>query len=106
MSLLVKRFQGLPATPRYCEDCKTDHIGEVPCGMTWLERMRSTRTDEAVLESRTRKDYFDDEPLKDVFGSDRKERTEEMMEETKGVGAVHSSDRLTEQANKVFFGDD
>ena len=106
MSLQVKRFQGLPAVPRYCSDCETEHIGQVPCGMTWLQRMRSTVLDTEATPSRSRRDYFDDEPLKGIFGADKRERKEEVMEETKGIGALSRRDPMTPEAAKVFFGDD
>lgn len=83
MSLFVKRFQGLPATPKYCPDCDTAHIGPVPCGMTWKQRVLSQTVSGDVYQSRTKKRYWDQEALDEQFGPDATEKT---LEDTQGKG--------------------
>lgn len=83
MSLALKRYQGLPATPKFCPDCKSEHIGEVPCGMSWLERVRSTQVDGQVNDSRTKKKYWDQEAVSASFGEDARDK---VMEDTQGRG--------------------
>lgn len=46
-------------------------------------RLRSIRLDTSVTETRTRRNYFDAEPINEVFGEDAKER---MLDETDGLG--------------------
>lgn len=106
MKLIAKRFQGLPAEPRHCGDCDSEHIGVVPCGMTWLQRMRSTQTDVAVNESRSRVQYWDDEGLKEVFGQTKAERREQMLDETEGRGPIYQGQEMTPEDAKLYFGDD
>lgn len=82
-------MRGPKATPRPCESCGSEHIGQIPCGMTWLERMKTTRLDHSWMPNPpNRRNYYDDEPLKEVFGADSKERHEQMMDETAGFGPV------------------
>lgn len=45
--------------PRYCPDCDSKHIGLVPCGMSWLQRLRSTGVSADALPTRTPKRYRD-----------------------------------------------
>lgn len=67
-------------------------MGMVPCG-GYLARLRSQRLDASVTPNKTKKNYYDDEPLKEMFnGMDRSERTEQYMEETKGLGAITHED--------------
>lgn len=83
MGLFLKRFQGLPATPKYCPDCESEHIGQVPCGMTWRQRVLSQTVDEAVNATRTRRKYWDQDALNQQFGEDAAEKT---LHDTEGRG--------------------
>jgi hypothetical protein len=77
----------MPAVFTDCEDCGTEHLGD-RCGLTFLERMRSVKVHESVTASRTKRDYFDDEPLREVFGDDKADRREKFLDETQGRGAL------------------
>lgn len=70
---------------RDCPDCKTSHIGKVPCGLSYRDRLRSTRLDSSATPSRDRRNYYDSEAISGIFGADAHER---MLEETEGVGYV------------------
>lgn len=84
MSLHVKRFQGAPATPRYCESCSSEHIGQVPCGMTWLQRLKSATFDQLTTHpSKTTNKYWDQESITETFGEDARD---DFMEVTQGKG--------------------
>lgn len=85
---------------RFCDDCGTSHLGVVPCGMSYAQRLRTTRLASewmpAKTDSRQRGDsvYYDDEALSGMFGDGLtgKEREEQMMEETQGVGIAYAED--------------
>lgn len=91
---------------RPCEDCGSSHIGVVPCGMTYLERMRSTSLDGSVTESRTKTKYWDDGPLQNVWGLNAKEREEQMMDDTHGLGYYDKDRPMSDKEAEVFFGAD
>lgn len=91
-----------------CPDCTTTHMG-VACGSTYAQRLRSVRLDASVTPSRDKVRYYDDESLKDLFGGKSEaERREQLMEETKGIGAVSRADlaKLSDKQTEVFLGKD
>lgn len=67
----------------HCSSCGSEHLGPVPCGLSFRDRMRSIELDQGVLETRTRRNYFDVEPIRQTFGEDANER---MLDETDGLG--------------------
>jgi hypothetical protein len=71
-----------------CPDCGDSHLGRCG-GLTFAQRLRSVRLDTSVVDSRSRKNYYDSEPIKDMFGDDSQER---YMDETKGRGHVARED--------------
>lgn len=75
-------------TLKHCPDCESEHIGLVPCGRTFRGRLRSVKLDSSITPTRTKRAYYDDEPLKETFGYDRKERRELYADDTKGKGAI------------------
>lgn len=77
---------------RFCDSCGTEHIGVVPCGMTFRERLCTTRLDGSVTETRNKRNYYEDESYKELFGGyDRKERREKLMDDTHGYGPLGKS---------------
>lgn len=86
--------------PRYCPDCKSEHLN-APCGLAYAQRLRSHQTAVGWM-SRDKKDWFDDQPLKDVWGLDKHERKEQLMEETGGHGFIDNPKDLTPEAAQHF----
>lgn len=70
---------------RDCPDCGSSHIGLVPCGMTYRQRLCSTTVDNSVLATRTKKNYYDSDTLSQLVPD---HAHEQMMEETGGIGPV------------------
>ena len=94
-------------TLAYCGDCKSEHIAPNPCGLTWLQRMRSTRLDTQWMPNppdSKRRNYYDDETMKQMFGTDRKERREQYLEETKGQGAITRGERVDKKRVDTILG--
>lgn len=87
-----------PTEIRLCPDCDHEHIGP-PCGTAnFAERLRSVKTDTSWMPAKqvdradpekSGKSYYDDETFKDMWGLDRKERKEMMLDETKGFGPLY-----------------
>ena len=79
------------STLGFCADCKSEHINP-GCGLTWLQRMRSSRLDTQWFPNppaSKRRNFYDDDAVSATFGGlDRKERKEQYLEETKGKGAL------------------
>jgi hypothetical protein len=88
---------------RYCTSCKTEHIGKVPCGLTWKQRMGTVDLDWASLETRDKKNYFDQEALDDSFGPDAQEV---MMDETDGMGyrTAEQVAKMSPEETKAYLG--
>lgn len=59
-------------------------------GLSFLQRLRSIRLDTSLVETRSRRNYYDRESLDGMFGMDEQERREQYMDETEGRGAVRS----------------
>ena len=92
-----------------CPDCESEHLGG-PCGMTqrerfktvkmgteWMPSKQADRTTTYVDDTgvrRPEKEYYDDNQLTELFGDGLtgKERKEQLMEETKGVGFATKED--------------
>jgi hypothetical protein len=55
------------------------------CGRCFRERLLSLRLDTSVTESRSRRNYYDAEPIHETFGEDASER---VMEATQGYGVA------------------
>ena len=64
-------------------------MGPVPCGLTFMSRMRTVRLDEPAMETRDVKNYYDAEAIDDLIGPDAEGR---MLEETDGLGYVRQGD--------------
>lgn len=73
------------STLGFCRDCRSEHL-RPGCGMTFVQRLRTTQIHGSVTPTREKRDNWDDEGLKDIFGLDRNERREQMAEATKGRG--------------------
>lgn len=102
MKVTVRSPEGV----RYCEGCKSEHLGlRCPSGTKYIDRLRTTRLDGSVTSSQTKQNYYSDEGLKAHFGLDRKERKEQMMDDTKGLGYYDKNRPLSDSEAKVFFGD-
>lgn len=94
-------MKGMRAVPRDCSDCGSSHIGQVPCGMTWIQRMKSTRLDTGWMPNAPRKNYYDRQSVDEMFGGTTEaERKEELMDDTEGLGVVSSRD--VEKANALI----
>lgn len=76
---------------RYCPDCKTEHLN-APCGLTYVQRLRSAQIHGSVTPTKDKQNYYEDEALKDVFGADRNERRQDMADATNGRGYTTVSD--------------
>lgn len=55
------------------------------CPSCFRSRLRSIRLDTSATETRTRRNYFDAEPIHETFGVDA---TERLMEATQGYGVA------------------
>lgn len=71
----------------YCDDCKSEHLG-APCGMSWIDRMRTVQIDKAALETAEKHSYYDSEPVNELFGEDSQLQ---MEEETRGLGYARTA---------------
>lgn len=69
---------------RKCPDCGSEHLGPA-CGMSFRQRLMSVNVDRAGFDTSEKHNYFDGEAVDEMFGADSREQ---MMEETKGIGAV------------------
>lgn len=91
----------------YCAGCDGDHIGpRCAPGTSYAQRLRSIRLDTSCTPNRTKHNYYDKEPIKEVFGEDSREA---YMEMTKGRGAVAAKDIPKMDADDIDFylgGDD
>jgi hypothetical protein len=79
------------STLAYCDDCHSSHLG-APCGMSFVERLRTTQIHGSATPSKDKKDYWDDNGLKEIFGLDRNERRAQMADATGGRGYTTISD--------------
>lgn len=84
-----------------CSDCGSQHMGPA-CGGSFTARLRSMTIDPRALPNKDKKLYWDDEPMKDVFGLDRNERKEDLMEQTGGHGFFDRPEDVTPEAAKYF----
>lgn len=71
-----------------CQSCGSEHLPPVPCGMTFVERLRSVQVHGSVLESRSASRRFDTESVDDQFGGTAKERKDEFYADTRGLGNI------------------
>jgi hypothetical protein len=95
------------STLAHCPDCNSEHIAPNPCGLTWLQRMRTSRLDTRWMPNPPkRRLYYDDEAMKETFGQDRKERREQYLEETKGGGAIRRGERIDKKRVDTILGPD
>ena len=67
----------------WCPDCESSHIGENPCGMTYMERLRSTQLSPSVTPTKSLRKYWDTEALTDQFGD---HATDYSLDLTNGEG--------------------
>lgn len=104
---------------RDCSSCGSAHMGVVPCGLSYAERLGSVVVDKMSFDTAERHSYYDPEPIRQVFGEDSAER---MFEETQGLGytredehgVLRHKDRKSgdwvpvteEQLDRVYLGGD
>ena len=75
---------------RHCDSCGSDHLGPVPCGMSFAQRMKSTNTDFGSFETvYNRRNYYDSAAVDATFSHDSKDR---LYDETDGIGYVKQAD--------------
>lgn len=86
---------------RACSDCGSSHMGRVPCGLSYMQRLGSTQRTIGWMD-RDKTNWFDDEPLKEVWGLDKNERKEDLMEQTGGHGFFDSPKDMTPEAAEYF----
>lgn len=72
-----------------CEAC-----GHMPrsctCGLSLVEKLRTVQLGSGATETRTKRSYYDDEPVSELFGGMRRdERKQRYMDDTKGLGAAY-----------------
>lgn len=65
-----------------CPDCGQQHLGRCG-GLPYADRLRSVSLDGTVTFTRTKREYYDREPIDRIFGEDSAEQLEE---QTKGLG--------------------
>jgi hypothetical protein len=70
-----------------CQSCGSFHLGVKPCGLTWLQRMKSVTIHPAATPTKMAgsKTYYDPEPIREVFGDDAQER---VLDDTDGFGTA------------------
>lgn len=73
---------------RICSSCGSEHMGLVPCGMTFMQRMRTVQVDYAAMETRDLKNYYDAAAVETSFPG----ATEKMYDDTDGIGYVNQAD--------------
>jgi hypothetical protein len=72
---------------RPCEGCGGSHIGpRCPAGTRWIDRLRSVQLDGKAMETRAKRNYFDQEAVDNVFGDGAEER---MNDQTHGRGPLY-----------------
>jgi len=69
---------------RVCPSCGSAHLGKIPCGLTFRERLLTVRMDASLMETRSLPTYYDSDAVKEQFGEDAKER---LLDSTHGYGA-------------------
>jgi hypothetical protein len=69
----------------HCPDCGSTHLA-APCGMSFVQRLRTTQIHGSVTPTKDKKDYWPDDGLKEIFGMDRNERRADMADATQGRG--------------------
>lgn len=80
-----------------CPDCGDTHIGRCG-GLSFAQRLRSVRVDTSVTPSRTPRNYYEPDSIREVFGDDAKER---MDDDTEGRGPVYRTRRGYVQGGEV-----
>jgi hypothetical protein len=60
-------------------------MGQVPCGLTYAQRIGSVQVDRTNFDTVDKRNYYDRVALDEAFGPDRREQ---MLQETRGQGAV------------------
>lgn len=88
-----------------CPDCGDQHMGRCG-GLTFAQRLRSVRLDTSVTETRTPKNYYDEDALTDMFGEDKQTRRDRYMDETDGRGAVRDIKSLDPETLDFYTGGD
>lgn len=83
-----------------CTSCGSEHIGLNPCGLTFVERLRSQTLDPSWMPTKQLKNYYDQEAIDADFGADAEEL---MMDETEGVGAYTREDMANYPGVESFY---
>ncbi len=69
-------------------DCGARHLGRCG-GISFRDRLASVEVSERGFETVERHNYYDRVALDEAFGPDRREQ---MLEETRGLGAIQRAD--------------
>lgn len=64
----------------------------VKLGTEWMPSKMDSRARDAQRQDGNAKGYYDDEAVKEIFGTTGKENKEILMEETQGVGIATAED--------------
>lgn len=65
-----------------CISCGSEHMGRVPCGLSFMQRMRSVKVDWAAMETRDMKNYYDSAAVEAQFPGAK----EKMLDDSDGIG--------------------
>lgn len=91
MSLAIGKTRStVPARIASCSSCGSEHLPPVPCGLSFIDRLRSVQVNERNFDTAERHNYYDRSALDEAFGPDRREK---MLQETRGLGPVQTDDR-------------
>ena len=72
---------------RYCNSCGSEHLGVVPCGLTFGERMRTVQVDRAAMDTADLKNYYDSAAVEASFPNAK----ERLYEDTDGIGYLNQA---------------
>jgi len=67
---------------RDCDSCGSSHMGS-DCGMTFAQRLRTTKVDWAKFDTKDLKNYYDSAAVAKQFGHDA---TDRLYDESDGLG--------------------
>lgn len=90
------------STLAHCPDCDSEHIAPNPCGMTYRQRLGSQTLAQGWMPAKDKKRWWDESSLKEFWGGQSEsERKEQLMDETKGIGAVSKEELHGEKGHKL-----
>lgn len=80
------KLEDIPFDP----DCGERHLGHCG-GISFRDRLRSAQIHESVRETASRRSYYDHEAVDEQLGSNRKDRKERFLDNTKGIGTTRKA---------------